>query len=200
MHLEAGGRAFRSPGTTAAEAGRAGAGRCLWWKKADDENDKLHLVDCEGTAFTWPGTTGSLRREKGQAGKLAGFVGEARSDGTGKAGVRRNLEMTGQAVGQVVRFSRDPAGFLFPGCLYVLEVALGLPCIASGGGGSGSEGSHHEYLVALHGDGTITDRLSGDIIASWSFLGGADGTTYCAEGNALVLRIKSEYQVHMCWK
>lgn len=147
LHLEPGGRAVRSPGTA---LGMVDASGCLWWSARDNV---LHIVDCLGRPFVWPGTSGNLRRDPYQAGMLAGFVFEGNPTVPPKLKPVLQLE-------QQVHLIRDPLGFVFPGCLYILSLPSG----------SRSMATPRQIRVLLHLDGTVADEKHGAQIATWSFV------------------------------
>lgn len=166
LHLEPGGRAFFSPGTA------AGAGRgILWWKAKEDI---LHIVDSDDQPMRWPGSPSDLRRDPLQAGQLAGF------------GV--NVKTNSASFGEDTHLVRDSLGFMFPGCTYVLSMRPGSPRRATDG---------HEYRVVVNEDGTVTDMANGIRIARWTFpaakplVGGGD--ELWATGDEVLLVVESAY-------
>lgn len=166
LHLAKGGRAFFSPGT-----GTGTGEKILWWKATED---RLQVIDGYDQPVSWPGTASDLRRDPVQAGKLAGF-----GVGAGK---------TNNGPGQVasIHLVRDPLGFVFPGCSYVLSFRSISPLMATIG---------HEYRVVVNEDGTVTDVVEGGRIARWSFprakplVGDGEWPT----GDGLLLVLESNY-------
>lgn len=153
LHLDAGGCAFLSPGTAAAYSRQ---GRLRWWA----EEDVLHLVDCVGQPYMWPGAANELRRDPVHGGKLAGFGVEVGMDlgfSRGDKPARRNSTRIHQA-----RLVRDPLGFLYPGCLYSLSVRPGV---------LHQTGSDYEAHVVVNTDGTVTNVRDGERVARWFFPG-----------------------------
>lgn len=140
LHLARGGRAFFSPGTAAGN--RRGN---MWWKVTED---RLRVLDSYDHPVNWPGTASDLRGDPVQAGKLAGFGVETDDTNSGPRRVEN------------VHLVRDPLGFVFPGCSYVLSLRSQSPLMANSG---------HECRVVLNEDGTITGAVDGGRIARWSF-------------------------------
>lgn len=167
LYLSSGGRAWRSPGT---QTNRW----CLWWRA--NGND-LHLVDCNGRPFRWPGAVGNLRRESQQAGRLAGF---------------HTPESPPEHRSGQLHLARDPLGFLCPGCLYLLTVR--------------SSGDDHQHRVVFRQDGTIADVEYGNRLGTWSLAAGqdlGDATDSWAAGDTLKLQVKDVHGqvrrlVHQC--
>lgn len=168
LHLEAGGGASLSPGTSEADFGRD----CLRWT-ADEE--ALRLVDCQGRPFTWTGDGGDVRRDSMHAGKRAGFGAVSTTDGD---------EIFGNGPAHLVR---DPFGFVFPGCAYSLSMRQW-----------SQHNTVHEVRVVINHDGSVTDGASGGRVASWSFAGmeslPAPGDESWAAGDAIVLLLDACYQ------
>lgn len=180
LHLESGGRASRSPGTAVAADGRSdGRSGCLWWSA---QADVLHIVDCLGRPFLWPGASGNLRRDPHQAGVLAGFGFEV--DTT--VDPQQNPPLANSQLEQLVHLVRDPLGLIFPGCLYILSLPSRSPFNTK----------PRQVRVLLHRDGTVTEEVRGTRIATWSFAApqvfpgnlSESGTT----GDALELRFDDD--------
>lgn len=180
LHLESGGRALRSPGTAVAADGRSdGRGGCLWWSA---QADVLHIVDCLGRPFLWPGASGNLRRDPHQAGVLAGFGFEV--DTT--VAPQQNPLLANSQLEQLVHLMRDPLGLMFPGCLYILLLPSRSPISTK----------PRQIRVLLHRNGTVTDEVRGTRVATWSFAApqvfpgnlSESGTT----GDALELRFDDD--------
>lgn len=190
FHLEAGGRAFLSPGTAAAE--EAGGG-CLWWKV--DEDGLLELVDCDNRPLLWPGISGHLRRDSARPFELTAFAAQAGTpDGVASSpDAQQPLLKTDSLSERQVVLVRDPLGFVFPGSLYVLSFRPGL---------AAQDDQLVEVRVVLHLDGNVTDVVHGTRIAKWVFPetklfpgGGETGVT----GDALVLILETDdHQVRIC--
>lgn len=167
LHLERGGRAFFSPGTAAGTRGDI-----FWWKAKEDF---LHIVDSDDQPLTWPGAASHLRRDPLQAGKLAGFGVDAKTNRDARLGEDTHL-------------ARDSLGFMFPGCTYVLSLRPGWPLRVADG---------HEYRVVVNEDGTVTDMAKGMRIARWHFpaakplVGGGDESW--ATGDEVLLLLESAY-------
>lgn len=187
LQLESGGRALRSPGTAVATDDRGdGRGGCLWWSA---QAELLHIVDCLGRPFLWPGATGNLRRDPHQAGVLTGFGFEV--DTT--LASQQNPLLANSQLEQSVHLLRDPLGIVFPGCLYTLSLPSNPPISTKYG----------QIRVLLHRDGTIADEVRGARIATWSFAApqlfignlSEPGTT----GDALELRFddNGDHQVQL---
>lgn len=140
LHLAREGRAFFSPGTAAGT--RRGK---LWWKATED---RLRVLDSHDQPVNWPGTASDLQRDPDQAGKLAGFGMETDKTNSGHGHVEER------------HLVRDPLGFVFPGCSYVLSLRSKSPLMTNTG---------KEYRVVLNEDGTITESVGGGRIAQWSF-------------------------------
>lgn len=164
LHLERGGRASLSPGTA------AGSQReLLQWAAS---GGILHVVDNDDQLLTSSDAAVRLRRDRLQAGRLSGF-----SEGV------QNRDDT--------HFRRDPLGFMFPGCTYVLSLQPGQPCTIGVG---------HEYRVVVDEDGTVIDTENGGIIARWYFPGTpplavAGDTSWPSGDEVLLLFERRHHQV-----
>lgn len=181
LHLDASGRAVQSP---------ASSRHCqLWWRA---HGDTLHMVDCVGLPFRWPGAFGDLIRDPPQPGKLAGFSDTRRP--SNRSLINESL-LNGERLG-VVNLVRDPSGFLFPGCMYSFSMREGSACgalaIASGGG--------VEHRLVLGEDGGLTHEKSGERIATLSYVlprhrGTEDSGASWATGHEVVLRMEAKHEV-----
>lgn len=162
LHLERGGRVFFSPGT---DAGTRREG--FWWKATEDG---LRVIDSYGQPVVWPGAASDLWRDPVQAGRLTGFGAETNKTNSGS---RREKH---------VNLVRDPLGFVFPGCSYVLS----LPSKSLVG---------HGHRVVVNEDGTITDMVDGGRIARWSFPRAKPvvGDNEWATGDELLLVLESNH-------
>lgn len=164
LHLARGGRAFFSPGTAAGT--RRGI---LWWKATED---RLRVINHCDQPVLWPGTASDLRRDPAQAGKLAGF------------GIETDKFNSGPRRVENIHLVRDPMGFVFPGCSYVLSLPSKSPLKAS---------SSHEYRVVVNEDGTVTDMVDGGQIARWSFPRAKRLVDEWATGDELLLALEDNY-------
>lgn len=188
LHLDPGGHAFYSPSTAVASGGEG----CLWWRAL---KGVLYIIDCGGLPFTWPGARSSLRRDRPQPGKLAGFGAEGKNalqyhSRSGEKNAAMHLQDTmlnNTRVGHV-ELARDPWGFLFPGSVYVLSLRL-----------SSRYGTHSDdqHRVVLGGCGSLTSDALGERIGSLSlapsrnFAGGTSGRW--AIGETVVLHVETDY-------
>lgn len=180
LHLDTGARAFLSPGTAAADS----RPECLrWWAK----EDLLYLADCDDRPFRWPGAGSELRRDPAQAGKLAGFsVAKLASDHGERPAYRNSTHFNR------THLVRDPFGFLFPGCMYMLSMRQG---------SLHQTGNIHETRVVVNRDGTVTDGNGGQPVARWSFLEEQSlfGVSHDCwpSGDSIVLLVDNDHrQVH----
>lgn len=168
LYLEANGGAFVSPGSAARDTCWDG----LRWR---EEEGVLHLVDCHGRPLTWPGVNRNVWRESTHAGKFVGFDAEA---------ITNEDEIPGNAQTHLVR---DPFGFVFPDCVYLLSVRQRPP-----------RKTVHEVRVVINRDGSVTEAEGGGKIGSWSFAGAEPlpcrGDESWATGDAVVLLIDNFYR------
>lgn len=179
-HLETGGRVYLSPGTAAADPLRG----CLrWWA----EEGLLHMIDCNEKVFTRFDVASEMRRDPAQAGTLAGFTAEVsstidavRGDGSAPA--------NSGGIGKI-RLVRDPFGFVFPGCMYVLSIQSG---------SSSKMANSDGVSVVLNRDGTVTSTAGGERVARWLFpwkksLAGTNDESW-ASGNEVLLRFNTDFR------
>ncbi|CAB1103584.1 unnamed protein product [Ectocarpus sp. CCAP 1310/34] len=178
-HLETGGRVYLSPGTAAADPLRG----CLrWWA----EEDLLHTADCNEKVFSRVDVVSKMRRDPARAGTLAGFTAEVsstidavRGDGSAPA--------NSGGIGKI-RLVRDPFGFVFPGCMYVLSMQSG---------SSSKMANSDGVSVVLNRDGTVTSTAGGERVARWLFprkksLAGTNDESW-ASGNQVLLRFNTDF-------
>lgn len=181
LHLDSSGRAFQSP---------ASSRHCqLWWRAY---GDTLHMVDCAGLPFRWPGAIGDLIRDPPRPGKLAGFS-DTRSP-SNRTLINESL-LNSERLG-MVSLVRDPSGFLFPGCMYVLSMRKGSAC----GALARANGGVVEHRLVLGEDGGLTHENSGERIATLSYVlprhpvSEASGASW-ATGHEVVLRMEANHEV-----
>ncbi|CAM9524026.1 unnamed protein product [Laminaria digitata] len=114
-----------------------------------------------------------------QAGTLVGFGAEVTTDGD-------DISRNGKS-----RLVRDPFGFLFPGCAYLLSAR---PLSRAG--------TAHDVRAVIGDDGSVTEAISGAAIASWSFAGRnplfGSGDELWATGDAVVLLVDTNYRKVRC--
>lgn len=182
LHLDVAGCAYLSPGTAAADSRQ---GRLRWWA----EEDRLHLVDCYGQPYIWPGATSELRRDPAHGGILTGFGVRGSTKLEFHDGDKPSYNSSTRT--DHTRLVRDPLGFLFPGCMYSISLPPGV---------IHRTGTYHEAHVVVNMDGTVTNVDGGERIARWFFLGeqslGASDDLW-ASGNSIVLLVDTHlHQVH----
>ncbi|CAN0125964.1 unnamed protein product, partial [Scytosiphon promiscuus] len=170
LFLERGGGASFSPGTA------AGAKNDI--SRWESSGEILHIVGDDDRPLLWPGVTDHLQRDIAHAGKLSGFDGREKTSDRGRYGDDGDL-------------LRDPLGFMFPGCTYLLTVKPDQPCTV---------GIGHEYRVVVDRDGTVIDTANGGMVARWYFpgmppLSGAGDKLWPTGDEILLLFEKSHHQL-----
>ncbi|CBJ27394.1 expressed unknown protein [Ectocarpus siliculosus] len=127
-----------------------------------------------------------MRRDRAQAGTLAGFTAEVSStiDAVGGDG---SAPANSGGIGKI-RLVRDPFGFVFPGCMYVLSMQSG---------SSRKMANSDGVSVVLNRDGTVTSTTGGERVARWFFpwkksLGGTNDESW-ASGNEVLLRFNTDF-------